>query len=42
MTDYGLMAEQLFYCLVSMAVVVLMMSPALIYTMAADKEGDDE
>ena len=41
MTDWIAMAEQLFYCLVSMAFVVLMMSPALIYTMAADKEGDE-
>ena len=42
MTDWTAMAEQLFYCLVSMAVVVLIFSPAVIYALVTYEEGDDE
>ena len=42
MTDWTAMAEQLFYCLVSMAVIVLVFSPAVIFALLTFEEGDDE
>ena len=42
MTDWTAMAEQLAYCLLSMATVVLVFSPAVIYALLTFEEGDDE